>query len=849
MKINLAWLADFVDLQVDEQELLERINTQLGEIEAIEDMALKYKGALIVRVVSIKPHPKADKLQICLIDDAQTVQGLKRQEGYVQVVCGADNVRGGMLAVWLPPAAILPASFNSPKPLLLQEREIRGELSAGMLASAMELDIGLQEEEILEIKQDLAPMPLAIYPVRSGMDDWVGKPFAQQFDLETKVVDIENKMFTHRPDCFGLLGVAREIAAICGSPFKSPQWYQVASDQGIQKNELLELKIECPQLVARFRALIIRDLKVGESDLLLQSRLASCGFKSINNIVDATNYMMYLSGQPSHAFDYDKLLALSSKKTAPLALIVRQSREGEKLHLINDKVLTFKEPAVVIAGDRELFALGGIMGGISSEIGMETKNVLLECANFDMYDLRRTSMHYGITSEALTRFTKGQSRRQLATVAKQTAVLIAQVGSGELFEPSFEFSDSKVVERDSCLETSLDFINARLGTQLEVDVIVKLLQAAEFEVTLKASQLSVKAPFWRTDIAIAEDIVEEVGRLNGYMRIKPMLPQRPVKSPDGGADGQLLAFKDRIRRLLAAQGANEVIAHSFVATDFVKQAYQDPDNSFHLINPLNPRLEVYRQSLTPSLAALAEVNRRAGWRQFALFEIGSAHQRSWALDEDGLPLDLQRVAFIYRSSPEPEAGNPFYVARRYLDLIAQSLDLSFEYRLCERTPSLEDKALSLPYDLGRSALIVSDDIQLGIIGLLKLPGGLAAWEISTDALLKLARSRELDGAYQSLAKYPANSQDLTLKVSLELTYAELYQSLEEVLVAWRLKLWRLDLKLLSIFQPPGEQQFKNVSFRLTAGHQQRSVRKQEVTEILNDLIKTAAKRHNAAAVV
>lgn len=846
MKINLAWLADFVDLQLDQAELLNRINTQLGEIESIVDLGQKYKDALIVKVAKVESHPQADKLSVCLIDDNQICKTAKRQQGYVQLVCGASNVKAGMLAVWLPPQACVPATYASGAEIKLDAREIRGVLSYGMLASAFELDIGSESDEILEVKAMNSDLPLG-YPRIVANDDLIGRSFALTFNLQTTVVDIENKMFTHRPDCFGLLGVAREIAAITKSRFKRPSWYISAEDlSSSQSDTSLEIDVRCPELVPRFRATIIRDLKnVGPSDLLMRSRLASVGFKPVNSVVDATNYVMYVSGQPTHAFDYDKFLDLSSNKSGSPGLVVRQSEKGEELRLLNGKTVTFDQPAIVIATDKCPVALGGIMGGVETEVDAGTKNILLECANFDMYNLRRTTMHYGIFSEAATRFTKGQSLAQIPAVTKRTSALIAGFANGQSDSPVCEFLSKDSRSQNKPLLTTAIFISSRLGLQLSAEAISDLLKAVEFEVKIDGEQLQIESPFWRTDIEIAEDIVEEVGRLIGYMTLTPVLPVRSVKP--AGKD-ELLGLRAKIRRYLAARGASEAMSYSFVSTDLFNRSGQDPDNAFHLSNPLNPSLEAYRQSLTPSLLDLVEGNRRLGYKDFALFEVGCVHQKNQEeIDMDGLPLDLQRVAFVCHRA-EPRLGSPFYTARRHLDLIASSLNLELLYKPYPQLKPSEVPAMSRVYDLKNSAQVEVGGLDLGIVGLLNQNGTYAGWEIKTDVLLKAQAKAETNN-YRALARYPKSSQDLTLKAPLKTAYGELRATLTDVLTAYHQNGWQTDLKLLNIFYAKKDSAVKNISFRLLAWHQEKTVQKEEVSEMVSALVAAARLKHQADQVV
>ena len=835
MKVNLAWLAELVDPTVDERELLRRINTQLGEIESVEDLGAKYDGALIVKVVEAKPHPDADKLSCCLIDDGKGSSSAKRRPaGLVEVVCGAPNVRAGMLAVWLPPGAVVPADDKGGA---ISAKEIRGVLSQGMLASAGELDFGADSDSIAEVDPSRTVLPAGSDPV--------GAAFAAAFNLATTVIDIENKMFTHRPDCFGLLGVAREIAAITKSELKRPAWYRLDETEPVDEGKVIKVESQCPQLVPRLRAVVIDGLSgVGESDLLTAARLSSVGIKPVNNIVDITNYAMYLSGQPTHAFDLDKLRGLSADRDQPFSLIARESRPGEQLRLLNGKTLTFDQPAIVIATADRPVALGGIMGGAETEVDSGTKAILLECANFDMYNLRRTTMHYGVFSEAATRFTKGQSPAQIPSVAAWASELIAEAAGGKAGETCEALAEGGRF-KPSSVSTTPDFVNDLLGSQLTAMEIAALLEAVEFETALNGENLEAVPPFWRTDIGIPEDIVEEIGRLNGgYASLTPVLPSRPIRPP---AADELLELRSKIRHRLASAGASEVMGYSFVADDFVSAAGQNPDNSFRLANRLNPGLQVYRQSLTPSVLALAAGNRRLGYKDFALFEVGCAHRKNPpVVDGEGLPLDLQRTAFVCHRSGSG-SGLAFYTARRCLDLLAAGLGLTLDYRLLPaggtRLP------VQQPYVDGRSAEIYAGNQLLGVAGLLEPAGRYAGWEIDTAVLLQTITAAAGKTAYQALAKYPKSSQDLTLKVPLPTAFADLNKVLATSLATAGQQGFAADLRPLGIFQPETAAASKNVSFRLTVWRGDRTLQRGEVSAIVDALAKAAAKDCGASRVV
>ena len=419
MKVSLNLIKQLINFELPPvDELVVRVNQQLGGVDEVIDLNAKYGGARIVRVVECAKHPNADRLSVTKIDDGGVVADVPRDEnGLVQVVCGAPNVHADMWAIWLPPKSTVPASFDDDEPFVLDARPLRGVLSQGMLAAADELDIGTDHEGIIEIHE---------HDVPAGVELASDAGFAETFGLDDYVLDIENKMFTHRPDCFGQLGAAREIAGIFHQQFTSPDWYK--SVQQFTGAEGLDLTVinDVPELVPRFMAVAIRDVTVQPSPLWLQCQLVAMGGKPVNNIVDATNYMMLMTAQPTHAYDYDKLRGHK--------LEARMARDGEKVCLLNGKEYELTSDDIVIADGEGVIGLAGIMGGAGTEVSNETKNIVLECANFDMYALRRTAMRHGIFTDALTRFNKGQSPLQNAAVLKRLISMVGGVQASEVFD-------------------------------------------------------------------------------------------------------------------------------------------------------------------------------------------------------------------------------------------------------------------------------------------------------------------------------------------------------------------------------------------------------------------------------
>jgi phenylalanyl-tRNA synthetase beta chain len=807
--------------------LVEKIGTQLGAIDEIIDVGSKYQGALIVRVVSCEKHPNADKLSVCTIDDGKVVKDVERDKtGLVQVVCGAPNVHDGMLAVWLPPGVVVPETVQK-DPFALEKREIRGVISNGMLASFKELALGEDHSGIVEIPGDFKP----------------GSDFAEVMGLKDDIVlDIENKMFTHRPDCFGWLGVDRELAGIQGMSFKSPDWYVTQPAFPEANGTQLPLKIvnELPELVSRFSAIVLRDVQVRPSDIWVKTELAKHGVKSINNIVDFTNFFMLLTGQPLHAYDYDKVKALSSGEPT---IVVRNPKPGEKIKLLNGKEIEPRPEAIMIATDRQLIGVGGVMGGSETEVDDNTTNVIIECANFDMYSIRRTSMAHGLFSDAVTRFTKGQSPLQTLAVLGRIVLEIVEVAKiGQIAGPVLDDNhlDAEVLKRGSLhvpVTLTTNFINDRLGLQLSAGDIQKLVENVEFRVEAKGDDLTVSAPFWRTDIELREDVVEEVGRLYGYDHLPLELPKRDLTP---AVKDLVLDAKAVIRQRLSRAGANEVLTYSFVHGDLLDRVGQDKSKAFEVANALSPDLQYYRLSLTPSLLEKVHPNIKAGYDQFALFEIGQIH--SPLETEDEVPKTFGRVALVYAASSKQIKTAPYYSAKKFATYLLGEQELRFvplgeidtsKYQLFEQ--------MLRPFEPNRAALIFRGKQLLGAVGEYK-PGVSRSLKLPRDcAGFELFLSAFTDGVlpgYTVLSRFPKVSQDITLKVSAELPYQELESCVLEALGQVQPDSSTWSLTPIDIFQAEQDQAHKNITYRLSISSYDRTLTDKEVNKLLDEVAGT-----------
>ena len=837
MKVSLNIIKQLINFELPPvDELVARVNQQLGGVEEVIDLKAKYDGARVVRVVECAKHPDADRLSVTKIDDGGAVADVPRDEnGLVQVVCGAPNVHADMWAIWLPPKSTVPASFDDDEPFVLDARPLRGVLSQGMLAAADELDIGTDHEGIVEIHERDVP---------AGVELTAGAGFAETFGLDDYVLDIENKMFTHRPDCFGQLGVAREIAGIFHQQFTSPEWYNVIQEFAGGDGLELEIFNEATEVVPVFSAVAIKNIEVRPSPLWLQCQLVAMGGKPINNIVDATNYMMLMTAQPTHAYDYDRLRG--SKLGARLA------RDGEKVSLLNGKEYELTTDDIVIADGEGVIGLAGIMGGTDTEVSDGTKNIVLECANFDMYALRRTAMRHGIFTDALTRFNKGQSPAQTDPVLKRLMGMTGgEQASPVLFKNHQSLRSVLAGGTHWCggLLVPSGFVEERLGVNFADGEMNTLLGNVEFFVDegreYGEDGMMVYSPFWRTDIELPEDIVEEVGRLYGFDKLPRQLPHRSIKPAPKNLRREL---KNAVRRSLSRAGANEVLTYSFVHECILKNAEQDVAQAYKLSNALSPDLQYYRLTVLPSLLDKVHANIKAGHDEFALFEMGKGHSKMHGLGEDGLPEASQFTDIVY-AAKKPGAGAPFYKIRRLVEQLARDLGAELVFKPIEQELTLP---VAAPFDRSRSALIeTTDGTFIGLVGELKqsviknfkLPTYVAAASLDTAGLEAVYAKR--DSHYRPLSRYPSTTRDISLKVPSAVRYQQLLQTLDEAI---RTTDMNVRIEPLTIYQSEHDAAQKTMTWRLTFTSHERTLTDKDIAPVMQQ-IEQAAKDAWGAEVV
>lgn len=795
MLISLNEIKKYVEIPstVSNQELIELIGSRLVEIEEVIDLAPKYKGAYITKVVKCDPI-EGTHLNLCQIDAGAVTAEFSDGET-VQVVCGAPNVHSGMLAVWLTPGTIVPSTYGHEN-FRLGKRKLQGYESNGMLAGADELDFDNEHKTIVEIDPKIARP---------------GDSLADIFALDDLILDVENKSLTHRPDCFGLIGFAREIAGILGIKFNEPAVFENLEAKLPPSTLDLQVKIEGDDLCPRYSCAVFDLTRHEPSKYLTREAvfLAKAGMRAIDPMVDLTNIIMLETGQPLHAFDYDKLFTVGGAKTP--TIVVRAAKDGESLQLLDGKTIACTPDDILITSNNVPVALAGAMGGKNTEIDASTTRVVLESATFSLYHLRKTQMAHGIFSEAITRFTKGQPAAMTLPVLSET---IQRLG----VEPLTMVDEYPGKVKPNTIKLTDSQINSLLGTEYDVETISQTLENVGFEVEEVGDVLAVTSPLWRTDIHIAEDIIEEVGRLLGFDNIPLALPKKPFS---GTESSPLWQLKQELRGILSDRLAmHELLTYSFISRDLLEKVGQDPDDSYEIVNSISPELQCFRQQIVPSLLDKVRENIKSGHKDFTLYELNQVSLKSSGLTDEGTPVLKNHLGIVGLSD--------FYELKARILALFKALKLNIEYRAISSETANHDPYL----EPKRSAEILVGDTKIGAFGEIKaavlrrfkLEPVISACEINLDKIAQLPRDRATDF---KISRFPFVERDLTLKVSTVAQFGRFDQAILTMLSAENLI---AEVAPVSVYQ--ADPATKNISFHLRFSSPERTLDQDQISAIM-----------------
>ena len=570
MKVPLSWLLDYVDVDLPVEELAHRLTmagVEVGELVRLGG----WNDCLVGQVKAVQPHPQADRLTLCRVNT-----GVEELE----VVCGAPNVAAGQKICFARVGANL-FNAHSGKNEALKPARIRGVVSEGMICSELELGLGDDHTGIIVLPDDA--------PVGASLDSYLGDT----------ILDLD--VTPNRLDCLSVLGVAHEVAALVGGIVREPEISY--SEEGPAVSEQVSISVADPDLCYRYTASLISGVSIVPSPHWLQERLTKAGLRPINNVVDITNYVMLEYNQPLHAFDFDKL----KEKT----IVVRRAKPGEVLVTLDGVERQLNTQTLVIADSRDPIGIGGVIGGANSEIGPGTSNVLLESATFDGYNNRETAQTFGLRTEATLRFEKGL-RPELAPIALRRATQLIQEVAGGSVAPGIV----DVFPGQRRLPDTVRLTTARLkkvlGMDVELGTVERVFDSLGFETCRQGpGTVEVTVPYWRNDITIEDDLVEEVVRIIGYDSVPVTMLSTPIPYQPQDTKRRLVEL---VKDSLTSSGMQEVISYPLVSLDDLEKV-EWPDtvpHSLRVANPLNTKADFLRPTLRPSMLVTLASNQGHG---------------------------------------------------------------------------------------------------------------------------------------------------------------------------------------------------------------------------------------------
>ena len=722
MKLNRKWInEEFVDLSsVSDKEFVEKLTIFGQKVETYEPMDKEIKNVVVGKVVSIVRHENSDHMWICQVDVGQ--------DEPVQIVTGAQNVHQGDLV----PAAL----HNSwlPGGIHITKGKLRGEKSNGMLCSLKELGLTLGdfpyaiEDGIWIIQEDCQP----------------GDDINKVIGNDDTVVDFE--ITNNRPDCYSIIGLAREAAAAFGKPMRHHEPVVKGSDAGSMYDKL-DVEVEAENLCNRYTARMVANVKIGPSPKWMRQRLRANGVRPINNIVDITNYVMLEYGQPMHAFDY--------RYVGSGKIVVRESREGETLTTLDGNVRNLKPGMLVIADETKPIGLAGIMGGENSEILPDTTTVVFESANFDGTSIRQTALALGMRTESSGKFEKNLDPMMTVPAVQRACELVELLSCGDVMDGMVDILN--YVPAPKTLELEPEKINALLGTNIPREDMVKYLNLLEIPVEGN----TIHVPSWRPDLNLMADIAEEVGRSYGYNEI----PITAFKNATQGGYSPEMLLEAKAGAACRAVGFSEIITYSFVSPSIFDQIRLGADsplrNTLKIQNPLGEDTSVMRTTALPSMLDILARNSANHNKAAKLYELAKVY-----LPVEGQVLPQEPKYLMLGTYG---AGEDFFSLKGELDAVLEALRLpAAQYTADTANPS---------YHPGRCARISIGGEDVGCMGQIHpLVAGnygmdceVYCAEIRFDKLLALQLP---EATYVPLPKYPAVTRDLAILCREEVTVGE-----------------------------------------------------------------------------
>lgn len=743
MQVSIKWLKDYIDFTETPEQLADKLTMAGIPVENVVDPGEGLEKVVTGRIEKLEPHQNSDHLQICTMN-----VGLAEN---IIIVTGAQNVAEGQVV----PVAMVGAHL--PNGMKISKGKLRGVASNGMLCSAQELKLDL-EKLPEEQKTGIFILP---------SDTPVGIPAKDVLGLNDVVLEFE--LTANRADCFSVFGLVREIAAITGNKPHFPE-IKVNEDDNTKLNDIFSVEIADPDLCSRFSTRMLKNVKIGPSPEWMQQRLEGAGIRSINNVVDVTNFVMIELGHPMHAYDYDKI---TGKK-----LIARRAIEGEELHTLDDTSRKAKGEMLVIADSEKAAGLAGIMGGFETEITDTTTTVVLESADFYGPCIRRTARACGLSSEASGRFERGVDSETTIKALDRAAQLLQEMGACTVCEGIVDVYPNP--KQANYVTFTPEQINNHLGTNIAKDVMLNIITSVGFDVTKDENdEITVKVPSWRNDVTCMADISEEIARLDGFDKIKSTLPNGVSMQ---GTQSAKQTFIDKVKASLSNQGLYETISFALTNEETFNKLNIPQDSPLRkavpIMNPLSDEYPLVRTTLLSSIFDNLARNLARKNDDVALFEVGSVFFPK-ALPVTELPDEVVKIAGAITGRRNAQGWNQtndmvdFYDAKGIIEELLANLRVT-RYTVEAGTHYAMHPGKTALFKKGRDVIATVGEVHPAVLSAYGITKPVYIFELDATTVMKYMAK---DLKYKALPKYPATSRDLAMLVDVDVNAADIEKAM------------------------------------------------------------------------
>jgi phenylalanyl-tRNA synthetase beta chain len=793
MDISLNWLKEFISLSnISPEQIKEKLTAHTVEVEKITKKEDLFKNIVVAKIKEIEKHPKADKLQIATVDAGE--------DEMLRIVCGASNIEIGQYVPLAKIGAVLPNGLK------IEKVKIREEESSGMICSERELEIGSNHEGIMVLEDNPK----------------IGQSIGEYLKLNDITIEVDNKSISNRPDLWGHYGIARELGVIFEKKIKNYESKGVKIKEE-KKGKNIEVKIKNKNLCKKYLAIKIDNVTVEESPLWLKKRLLSINVRPVNNIVDATNYVMFETGQPLHSFDSSEIEKIE----------VRRADKNESLKTLEDKMIQLGEDDVVISSKGQAIALAGIIGGKDKEVNKTTTSIIIESASFDAISIRKTAQRLGLRTDAAMRFEKGLDPTLCSPAIDKACELIKKICPNATFKNKL-IEEGLFQEDKYSIEIDLNWVNKIIGEDIGSKKIFNILNSLGLSVEKKDEEIwNINIPSWRRkDLKIKEDIIEEIVRIYGYNNIKAIIPKSEIAPPK--KDQELSLIKLIKKTLSTGYKMNEVYNYSFVNESQLEKLGINHDSYIKILNPLTSQCTHLRKNIASNLIANIKTN-QSKYESIKLFEIGniflniSGNISKEKNSSETLPFQEKKLGMILGE----ETKNTFFSLKNIFFNAMQDLsrEVSIEFLPTDSIIEWADSNEKCLISINKKEVGFVAKINKEVASKNNIKKEVSCLEVSMDKIA-LIMSKADNKKYKEIPKFPPINRDLAFVIDEKIFYNDIKREIENFSDLIK------KVELFDVYSGQNlEANRKSMAFHIIYQSEEKTLKNNEVDLIQESLIK------------